>query len=59
MTIVELRLKPETLSRFDLPDILYPMSLDGFDAALGNGATLDFGYMLYQLQLQSREGSAD
>lgn len=56
MTIVELRLKPETLDRYSLPDILYPMSLESFDAALGGEAELDFGQMLYQLQKRSRQG---
>ena len=59
MTIVELRLKPETLERYSLPNILYPMSLEAFDAALGSDAELDFGLMLYQLQKRSREGDAD
>ena len=59
MTIVELRLKPETLERYSLPDILYPMSIKSFDAALGDDAELDFGQMLYQLQVRSRKGDAD
>lgn len=57
--MLELRLKPATLVRYNLPDILYPMSLGSFDAALGGDAELDFGLMLYQLQVRSREGDAD
>ena len=59
MTIVELRLKPETLERYSLPDILYPMSLRSLDAALRGDAELDFGQMLYQLQKRSRQSDAD
>lgn len=59
MSILELRLKPASLARFNLPDILYPMSLESFDAALGDDAELDFGLMLYQLQVRSRDGDAD
>lgn len=59
MTIFELRLKPTTLAQYNLPDILYPMSLGSFDAALGGDGELDFGQMLYQLQKRSRDGDAD
>ena len=59
MPNLELRLKPEILARYSLPDILYPMSLEPFDAALGSNAELDFGLMLYQLQVRSRDGGAD
>ena len=59
MSILELRLKPATLVQYNLPDILYPMSLVSFDAALGGDAGLDFGQMLYQLQKCSRQGGAD
>lgn len=59
MSIIELRLKPATLARYSLPNILYPMSLEYFDTALGGEAELDFGLMLYQLQVRSREGDAD
>lgn len=57
--MLELRLKPAMLARYNLPDILYPMSLESFDAALGSDAELDFGMMLYQLQMRSRDGDAD
>ena len=50
MSMLELRLKPATLVRYNLPDILYPMSIKSFDAALGDDAELDFGQMLYQLK---------
>ena len=59
MSILELRLKPATLARYNLPDILYPMSLESLDAALGRDTELDFGMMLYQLQMRSRDGDAD
>ncbi|MFN3619541.1 hypothetical protein [Sphingorhabdus sp.] len=59
MSILELRLKPATLVQYNLPDILYPISLETFDAALGGEAELDFGQMLYELQKCSREGDAD
>ena len=59
MNILEIRLKPDTLEQFALPDILYPMSLQSFDHALGGEAELDFGQMLYQLQKFSRQGDAD
>lgn len=59
MSNLELRLKPSTLEQYRLPDILYPMSLESFNATLGGEAELDFGLMLYQLQVRSREGDAD
>lgn len=59
MNILEIRLKPDTLEQFALPDVLYPMSLQSFDHALGGEAELDFGQMLYQLQKFSRQGDAD
>lgn len=59
MNILEIRLKPDTLEQFALPDILYPMSLQSFDHALRGDADLDFGQMLYQLQKRSRQGDAD
>jgi hypothetical protein len=59
MSILELRLKPSTLEQYRLPDILYPMSLESLDATLGGDAELDFGLMLYQLQMRSRDGDAD
>lgn len=59
MSILELRLKPATLVQYNLPDILYPMSLSSFDVALAGDAELDFGQMLYQLQKRSRDGDGD
>ena len=59
MSILELRLKPATLAHYNLPDILYPVSLKSFDTALGGDAQLDFGMMLYQLQMRSLDGDAD
>ena len=59
MSILELRLKPAALVQYNLPDILYPISLRSLDAVLRGDAELDFGQMLYQLQKRSRQGDAD
>ena len=56
---VGLRLKPEILARYSLPDILYPISLEAFDEALSDSGDLDFGQLLYQLQTSSRDGDCD
>lgn len=59
MNVIEIRLKPEALAHYELPDILYPLPLESFDAALGDNGQLPFAAMLYQLQKQSRAGDAD
>lgn len=59
MRILNLRLKPETLAWYDLPDILYPVSADSFDMALGHGGHLPIASMLYNLQNRSCSGDAD
>lgn len=59
MRILNLRLKPEMLARYDLPDILYPVSADTFDLALGHGGHLPIASMLYHLQNRSCIGDAD
>lgn len=59
MQILNLRLNPETLARYDLPDILYPVSADSFDTALGHDGHLPIASMLYHLQNRSRIGDAD
>jgi len=34
MSVIDLRLKPATLAHYNLPNILYPISLAAFDMAL-------------------------
>lgn len=59
MTIVDIRLKPETLAEYGLPDILYPTPFDAFSAALSGDGQWPFALMLYQLQMRGRDGNAD
>ena len=59
MGVIEIRLKPAMLARYNLPDLLYPMSLTAFDAALSGDGDWPLASMLYQLQSRAREGSAD
>ena len=56
---MDIRLKPATLAQYDLPDILYPVSLADFNAALSADGNLPFAPILYQLQVRSRAGDAD
>ena len=56
---MDIRLKPATLAQYDLPDILYPVSLADFGAALSADGNLPFAPILYQLQVRSRAGDAD
>ena len=59
MSVIEVRLKSAMLTRYNLPDILYPMALTAFDAALSEDGDWPLASMLYQLQSRAREGSAD
>ena len=59
MSVIEVRLKPAMLARYNLPDILYPMSLAAFDAALSGDGDWPLASVLYQLQSRAREGGAD
>ena len=56
---MDIRLKTATLAQYDLPDILYPVSLANFGAALSADGNLPFAPILYQLQVRSRAGDAD
>lgn len=59
MSTLDIRLKPTTLARYDLPDILYPVSLANFDAALSSDGHLPFAPMLHQLQMRSSASGED
>ena len=59
MSVIDLRLKPATLAHYDLPDILYPISLAAFNMALSDDSELPFASMLHQLQMRSKDGAAD
>jgi hypothetical protein len=59
MSVIDLRLKPATLAHYNLPDILYPISLAAFDMALSGDGELPFASMLNQLQMRSKDGAAD
>ena len=56
---MDIRLKAATLAQYGLPDILYPVSLADFSAALSADGNLPFAPILYQLQVRSRAGDAD
>ena len=59
MSIFEVRLKPWSLSKYNLPDILYPMSVDTFEAIISGDGDWPFASMLFHLQQRSGEGDAD
>jgi len=57
--IIEMRLKPQILEQYGLPDIEYPVPLEALDNALGNNGEMPFAKMLFALQERSQEGTAD
>ena len=57
--IIEMRLKPQILEEYGLPDIEYPVHLDTLEAALGESGEMPFAEMLFGLQERSRAGTAD
>lgn len=57
-TIVELRLKPETLNELGLPDIGYPIDRNELDAISGTGQ-LPLALLLFGLQQRSAQASSD
>ena len=59
MTNIDVRLKPEILEQFGLPDILFPMSLETFEATISGDGDWPFASMLFHLQQRSREGGAN
>ena len=58
MSVMDIRLKPAILDHYDLPDILYPISLSEFNAALFRDGDWPLASMLRQLQERSRVGDA-
>ena len=59
MTNIDVRLKPEILEQFGLPDILFPMSLETFEATISGDGGWPFASMLFHLQQRSGDGSAN
>ena len=59
MTNIDVRLKPEILEQFGLPDILFPMSLETFEATISGDGDWPFASMLFHLQQRSRDGGAN
>ena len=57
--IIEMRLKPQILEQYGLPDIEYPVRLDTLETALGEDGEMPFAEMLFGLQERSRKGTAD
>ncbi|QGN54174.1 hypothetical protein [Novosphingobium sp. Gsoil 351] len=55
----EMVFKPEALELYGLPDIGYPISIDGLDQMVGAGDDLPFALMLHGLQQASAAGDAD
>ncbi|MBT8037918.1 MAG: hypothetical protein KJO21_10275 [Verrucomicrobiae bacterium] len=55
----EIRLKPETLEQYSLPDIGYPLSVGDFEAALSNGGDLPWAVYLCRLQERMQDGESD
>lgn len=50
---MQMRLKPETLARYNLPDIPWPLPIAAFAAAVSEPAELPLAEMLFALQNQS------
>lgn len=59
MKALNLRLKLSTLEKYDLPDILYPMSDEVFDMALAIDGELPLSSMLHALQNHSIAGEVE
>ena len=57
--VSELRLKPEALARYGLPDIFYPVPVDLIGEVMDNSGELPFAELLYALQLHSAPGTAE
>jgi len=55
----ELHLKPETLARYGLPDILYPIPAADLKSTLLDNGDLPLAAMLHGLQQRSRDGQAE
>ena len=55
----ELYLKPETLARYGLPDIPYPIPETDLKSALLDNGDLPLAAMLHGLQQRSRDGEAE
>ena len=55
----ELHLKPETLARYGLPDIPYPVPTTALKSALLENGDLPLAVMLHGLQQRSRDGEAE
>ncbi len=56
---IELRIKPHVLSRYDLPDIPYPVSIETINSALEADGELPLAAMLHGLQQLSSKGDTD
>jgi len=56
---MDLHLKPDTLARFGLPDIPYPLPTEAFMAALSADGELPLAEMLHGLQCLSEDGKSD
>ena len=52
---MEFHFKPELLSRFELPDVGYPVPQESLDAILSGGGELPFPMLLHWLQQYSRQ----
>ena len=59
MSVIDLRLKPATLAHYNLPDILYPMSLDTFEGTISDDGGWPFASMLFHLQQRSGKGNTN
>jgi ADP-ribosylglycohydrolase len=55
----ELHLKPQTLTRYDLPDIPYPIPVDRLQSVSSENNELPLAVMLHALQQRSQDGKAN
>ena len=52
-SFIEIHLKPQTLERYGLPDIPYPITIDDLQTSLDDGEGPPFATLLYNLQKRS------
>ncbi len=57
--LIDQQFKRKFLERHGLPDIPYPITIQGFHAAISNPTEPAFAEMLFALQLRSMAGSSD
>ena len=55
----EIQFNKETLARYELPDIPYPISVTDLNRSLKDGGELPLDILLHSLQIYNQEGCRD